>query len=425
MEEKPKVIIIGGGFGGINAAKALGKSDISLLVVDKTNHHLFQPLLYQVATAALSPGTIAMPIREILRKQKNTTVIMGEVVKIDKVKKEITLENGDKFPFDYLIVATGARHSYFGHDEWEPLASGLKSLTDAIKIRENILLAFERAERSSSKEEVEKLLRFVIIGGGPTGVEMAGAIAEIAHKTLFRDFRKIKPDHSEILLFEGSNRLLHTYPEELSQKAQTDLEGMGVKITTKTHVTNITKDGIYISEKFIPTNHIIWAAGNHASPLLKTLNTELDRGGRAIVEKDLSIPGYPNIFVIGDAALAIGDSEQPLPGIAPVAIQQGRYAANMIAGNTEPEERQPFHYRDKGTMATIGRAKAVATIGKYELTGLPAWLAWCLIHIFYLVSFPNRIIVMIRWFFWYLTGERYVRLIKRPIYDEKDKADLK
>lgn len=420
MEEKPKVIIIGGGFGGINAAKALRRSEVDVLLIDKANHHLFQPLLYQVATAALSPGNIAMPIREILCNQDNTTVIMGEVTTIDKVNKKVILANGDTFPFDYLIVAPGARHSYFGHDEWEPFAPGLKSLSDAIQIRENVLLAFERAERSHSPEEVEKLLRFVIIGGGPTGIEMAGAVAEIAHKTLFKNFRKIKPDHSEILLFEGAPRILRAYPESLSEIAQRNLEEMGVKITTHTHVTNITKDGVYIGDEFLPTTNVIWAAGNQAAPVLKTLDVPLDRGGRAIVGKDLTVEDHPEIFVIGDAASAKDSKDQSLPGIAPVAIQQGIYAAKVIDQKMPQREREAFVYFDKGTMATIGRAKAVATIGKYEFSGLLAWLSWCFIHIFYLISFPNRIIVMIQWFFWYLTGERYVRLIKRPIFEDEN-----
>jgi len=404
----------------MSAAQILGKADVELLVVDKTNHHLFQPLLYQVATAALSPGNIAMPIRTMLRKNQNTEVIMGEIVKINKEKKHVIFAHGEVMDYDFLIVATGSRHSYFGHDEWEPYAPGLKSLNDAILIRENTLLAFERAERSDDPEEVKKLLRFVIIGGGPTGVEMAGSIAEIAHKTLFRDFRKIKPEHSEILLFEGSDRLLHGYPEDLSKRAQSDLERMGVKVTTKTHVTKITKEGIYIGEKFIPTCHVIWAAGNQAAPMLKTLNVELDRAGRVIVGKDLSLPGHPEIFIVGDAADASGAIGHPLPGIATVAIQQGTYAAKAIAKNIPANQRKPFQYRDKGMMATIGRAKAVAVIENKHLQGLTAWFAWCLIHIFYLISFPKRLIVMTQWFFWYLTGQRYVRLIKRPLFKKDE-----
>jgi NADH dehydrogenase len=259
----------------------------------------------------------------------------------------------------------------------------------------------------------------VIIGGGPTGVEMAGAIAEIAHKTLFNNFRNIQPEQSEIFLFEGAPRLLSAYPEELSQIAKDNLEKMGVKVITHTHVTNITKDGIYIGEDFIPTKHVIWAAGNQASPLLKTLHAEQDRAGRVIVGGDLTIPGHPEIFIIGDAAKALDEEGIPLPGLAPVAIQQGIYAAKVIEGKIPPSKRKPFRYKDKGSMATIGKAKAVAVIGKRRLSGFPAWLAWCVIHIFYLISFPNRLIVMTQWFFWYLTGERYVRLIKRPIYEEE------
>lgn len=413
---RPKVIIIGGGFGGINAAKKLKRADVDLTLIDRTNHHLFQPLLYQVATAALSPGNIAMPIREILRNQSNTTVIMGEVELIDKLKKEIKLSNGETMPFDYLIVATGARHSYFGNEQWEPLAPGLKSLDDAIKVRENILLAFERAERCHDPDVIASELRFVIVGGGPTGVEMAGSVAEIAHKTLFHNFRHIAPEHSEILVIEGSPRLLHAFPEKLSEKAKEDLEQMGVNIRTHTHVTNITEDGVYINEEFIPTKNVIWAAGNQASPLLKSLDIPLDRAGRAIVEPDMSIPDHPEIFVIGDSAFATNEEGDPLPGIAPVAIQQGHYVAKVIRTG----KRTPFHYLDKGVMATIGTAKAVAAIGKRCFTGFFAWLAWSFIHVFYLISFPKRIIVMTQWMIMYLGGNRHVRLIKKPIFDKKN-----
>lgn len=414
---RPKVIIIGGGFGGINAAQKLKNANVDVTLVDRTNHHLFQPLLYQVATAALSPGNIAMPIREILRKQSNATVIMGEVKSIDKMHKKIELCNGETLPFDYLIVATGARHSYFGNDQWEPIAPGLKSLDDAITVRENILLAFERAERSHDPDEIASELRFVIVGGGPTGVEMAGSIAEIAHKTLFHNFRHIAPEHSEILIIEGSPCLLHAFPEELSKKAHEDLEKMGVNIRTHTHVTNITDEGVYIKDEFIPTKNVIWAAGNQASPLLKSLDIPLDRAGRAIVRPDMSIPDHPEIFVIGDSAFATNEEGAPLPGIAPVAIQQGQYVAKVIRTGKHPR----FHYRDKGVMATIGTAKAVAAIGKRCFTGFFAWLAWSFIHIFYLISFPNRLIVMTQWMMMYLGGSRHVRLIKKPIFEHKDK----
>lgn len=414
---RKKVIIVGGGFGGINAAKAFHKEDFDILLIDKTNHHLFQPLLYQVAGAVLSPGDIASPIREILDRHKNTTVIMGEVTSIDKKQKNVVLANGDVYPFDYLILAPGARHSYFGHDEWEAFAPGLKNLNDAINIRENILLAFERAERCDDPAEVQKYLRFVIIGGGPTGVEMAGAIAEIAHKALFRNFRRIKPEHSEIYVIEGTDRLLQVYPEELSKKAQGYLEKLGVIIQTHTKVTNITKDGVYIGDQFLEANNVIWAAGNQAPPMLKTLDVPLDRAGRVIVNFDMSIPDHPEIFAIGDAASATDKEGNPLPGIAPVAIQQGHYVANVIKKNITQEKRPPFHYFDKGSLATVGKAKAVGVVGKKKLSGLLAWLAWSFIHIFYLISFANRFMVMTRWFFLYLTGSRHVRLIKKPIFD--------
>lgn len=419
---KQKVIIIGGGFGGLNAAKGFYKSELEVLLIDKTNHHLFQPLLYQVASAVLSPGDIASPIREILDHQKNTTVIMGDVSSIDKNEQKVVLANGDIYRYDYLILAPGARHSYFGHDNWEPFAPGLKNLNDAINIRENILLAFEKAERCDCPPDVQKYLRFVIIGGGPTGVELTGAIAEIARQSLFRNFRRIKPEHSEIYLIEGSDRLLNAYPKSLSIKAQHSLEKLGVTVLTHTKVTEINKHGVYLGDKFVEANNIIWAAGNQASPVLKTLDVPLDRAGRVIVNPDLTIPDHSEIFVIGDAANASDEKGKPLPGIAPVAVQQGYYVAKIIKNNLLPDKRLPFRYFDKGSLATIGRARAVGMIGKTKLSGLIAWLAWSLIHIFYLISFTNRLLVMTRWFFLYLTGSRHVRLIKKPIFEKQSKT---
>jgi len=413
--KREKVIIIGGGFGGLNAAKKLGNSDFEVLVIDKTNHHLFQPLLYQVASAVLSPGDIAAPLREILDHYENIDVIMGNVTSIDKTKKQVVFENGDIYPFDYLILAPGARHSYFGNDQWEPFAPGLKNLNDAIDIRENVLLAFEWAERCNDPEEVKKCLRFVIIGGGPTGVEISGAIAEIARKALFRNFRKIHPEQSEIYLIEGSGRLLSAFPPDLSERAKQDLEEMGVKVLLNTHVTNVTESGVEFGESKIDAQNVLWAAGNQASPLLQTLNVPLDRAGRVIVSQDLSIPENDCIFVIGDAANCSDEKGHPLPGIAPVAIQQGHYVAKVI----KKDEREPFRYFDKGSLATIGKAKAVGMVGKKELTGLSAWLAWSLIHIFYLISFSNRFRVMTQWFFSYISGTRHVRLIKRPLQEKK------
>lgn len=404
-----KVVIVGGGFGGLNAAKKLKKTKTDVLVVDKTNHHLFQPLLYQVASAALSPGEIAIPIREILRKQENATVIMGDVVRIDKKTKHIEMLNGDRYSYDYLILSVGARHSYFGKDAWEEFAPGLKTIKDALHIREEVLISFEKAERLDNLAEAAKYLNFIIIGGGPTGVEMAGAVAEIAHQTMFKNFRRIRPEKSQIYLIEAFPQILPTYPEKLATYARKDLEKMGVHVITGKKVTNINADGVQVEETFYPCKNIIWAAGNQAAPLLKTLDVPLDRQGRVLVEPDLSIPGNPEIFVIGDAACSMGKNGKPLPGIAPVAIQQGRYVAKLL--KNPHKKRSPFRYFDKGSMATIGRGKAIALVGKLQLTGFVAWFMWCFIHIVYLIGFRNRLTVMIEWFLFYLTGQRGARLI--------------
>ena len=409
-----KVVIIGGGFGGLSAAKALKNAKLDVLLIDKTNHHLFQPLLYEVATAALSPGEIATPLREILRHQSNTSVIMGEVVSIDKIAKKCYLSNGQSIDFDYLIVATGARHSYFGNDHWESFAPGLKTISDALKIREQVLISFEKAERLDSISEAAKYLNFVIIGGGPTGVEMAGAIAEIAHKTLFKNFRRIRPETSKIYLVEALPRILQTYPEALSAQAKTDLEGMGVRVMTGKKVTQIDEKGVQIEDLFIECKNIIWAAGNQASPLLKTLDVPLDRSGRVLVEPDLSIPGHSALFVIGDAACVIHNA-QPIPATAPAAIQEGKYVAQIIQSNTLKEQRRAYCYFDKGSMATIGKAKAIVVYKSMQLSGFFAWLIWAFIHIFYLIGFRSRLGVMLEWCSALLTGQRGVRLITRPI----------
>lgn len=413
-----KVVIIGAGFGGLNAAKSLKKGNVEVLVIDKMNHHVFQPLLYQVATAALSSGTIAQPIREILRNLPHTMVIMGDVVKIDKNKQEIALTDGERFNFDYLIVSAGAMHSYFGHPEWEALAPGLKTIEDSLRIRENILLAYEKAERCDSITEASKYMRFVIVGAGPTGVEMAGAIAEIARQAMFKNFRKIKPEQTKIFLIEGVDQVLPTYPPRLAARAKKDLEKLGVKVLLNAKVTNVTSQGVYIGDKLIESPNVIWAAGNEASPLLKTLDVPLDRQGRVLVEPDLSIPGSSNIFVIGDAAHFKDPKKGILPGIAPVAIQQGRYVAKNIALNIPHDQRKPFNYFDKGSMATIGKAKAVAMIGRLKFSGFTAWVTWCFIHILYLISFKNRVLVLLQWMFWYVTGKRNDRLIVKPIHEE-------
>lgn len=420
-----RVIIIGGGFGGINAAKSLRKADCSILVIDRTNHHLFQPLLYQVASAALSPGNIATPIREILRNQTNATVTMSDIVSIHLQDKEVISKDGRRFPYDTLIIAVGAQHSYFNHPEWENFAPGLKNLLDAVSIREKILIAYEMAENCNAPQEAANYLRFVIVGAGPTGVEMAGTIAEIAKKSLYKNFRKIRPELTEVLLIELASDVLPSYPQNLSLTAHKDLEKLGVVVLTSTKVIDIQADSIIIqhangSIETIRTMNVIWAAGNQASPLLQTLNVPTDKQGRVIVESDLSIPGHPNVFVIGDAACNIGKDGIALPGIAPVAIQQGKYVAKLVKKELAypNQKRKPFHYFDKGTMATIGKAKAVAKIGKFTFTGLFAWLTWSFIHIMYLISFSNRVIVMIQWIFWFITGKRSVRIINHPIDDK-------
>jgi NADH:ubiquinone reductase (H+-translocating) len=406
-----RVVIVGGGFGGLNVAKQLKNAPLDVLLIDKTNHHLFQPLLYEVASAALSPGEIAIPIREILRTYDNTTVMMGEIVGVDKKNRQVILGNDERENYDYLVLAVGARHSYFGNDAWEPYAPGLKTIKDALTIREDILISFEKAERLDSIAEASKYLNFVIIGGGPTGVEMAGAIAEIAHKTMFKNFRRIKPEKSKIYLIEAAPQILPMYPPKLAKHAQADLEKLGVQVITGKKVTNVTDEGVMVEETFYPCKNVIWAAGNQASPLLKTLDVPLDRQGRVVVENDLSVPGFPEIFVIGDAAAAQGKEGKPLPGIAPVAIQQGKYVAKIMRKRIPKESRPPFHYFDKGSLATVGKGKAIAWIGKLQLTGLLAWLMWCFVHIVYLIGFRNRLSVMLEWFVFYLTGQRGARLI--------------
>lgn len=418
-----KVVIIGGGFGGLNVAQALKKTRLDVLVIDKTNHHLFQPLLYQVASAALSPGEIAIPIREILRKNENTSVIMGEVVQVDKKNRRLTLANNETIDYDYLVLAVGARHSYFGNPQWEKHAPGLKTIKDALKIREEILVSFEKAELLDNIKEAAKYLNFVIIGGGPTGVEMAGAIAEIAHKTMFKNFRRIKPEKSKIYLIEAGPHILPMYPSSLSQRAKKDLEKLGVCVMEGKKVTLVNEEGVQVDETFYPCKNVIWAAGNQASTLLKTLDVPLDRQGRVIVQPDLSIPNHPEIFVIGDAACAIGKDEKPLPGIAPVAIQEGKYVSRIIKNKVPGEKRRPFKYFDKGSMATIGKAKAIAMVGKLKFTGIIAWLMWCFIHIAYLIGFRSRLSVMVEWSLFYLTGQRGARLIYNSIENQPPKKE--
>jgi NADH dehydrogenase len=407
---RPHVVILGGGFAGLYAAKALADAPVRVTLVDRRNHHLFQPMLYQVATAALNPSDIASPIRSVLRRQQNTEVLLGEAVRVDVEQRLVHLADGATLAYDYLIVGTGARHSYFGHDEWEVLAPGLKSLEDALEIRRRVLLAFERAEREPDPVRRHAYLTFVVVGGGPTGVEMAGAVAEIRRYALRRDFRHIDPGEATVMLLEGGPRLLTSYPPELSDEAKKDLRRLGVEVRTETLVTDIRPGWVRAAGWTIPTQTVIWAAGNVASPLLRSLGGPLDRAGRAIVEPDCTLTGHPEVFVLGDAA-AYNHQGDTLPGICPVAIQMGQYAAKVITGDLQHRPRRAFRYWDKGQLAVIGRGQAVADIWKLHFSGLLAWLTWIFVHIFFLIGFRNRLLVLIQWAWSYVTYGRGARLI--------------
>lgn len=430
---RPHLVIIGGGFGGLTLARGLKRAQVDITLIDKANHHLFQPLLYQVATAALSPGHIAMPLRSIFRSQKNVRVLMNRVGEVRAAEKKIRLVSGDEFHYDRLVIATGARHSYFAHPEWEKNAPGLKSLADALRIRQKILATFEKAEAmmalmhggigvsaakdggsvgKEARSELRKLLTFVIVGGGPTGVELAGSIAEIAHYTLKHEFRGIDPHTTRVILVEGGEHLLMAFPGSLGDSAEKSLKKLGVEVRTRAVVKNVMYDGVYIDDELVSAANVFWAAGNTASTLLTTLGSELDRSGRAVVGADLSLKEYPEISVIGDAAHCVdAATEKPLPGVAPVAIQQGQYLARKIAAELKSKKSAAFRYWDKGSMATIGRGRAVAMMGRLHFTGLIAWLMWSLIHVLYLVGFRNRFAVMILWMYSYITNRRTVRLI--------------
>ncbi len=406
----PHVVILGAGFAGLYAAKALRKAPVRVTVVDRRNHHLFQPMLYQVATAGLNPSDIASPIRSILRHSRNTEVLLAEAGGVDVDTRTVKLTDGTRLQYDYLVVGTGARHSYFGHDRWEPLAPGLKSLEDALEIRRRVLLAFERAERETDTVRRHAHLTFVVVGGGPTGVEMAGAVAEIRRYALRRDFRHIDPGEATVMLLEGGPRLLSAYPPSLSDEAKLELRKLGVEVRTQTFVTDIRPGSVTAAGWVIPTHTVIWAAGNKASPLLQTLNTPLDEAGRAIVEPDCTIPGHPEVFVLGDAA-AFKSNGDILPGVCPVAIQMGQYTARVIMGDLAGRARRAFAYRDKGQLAVIGRGQAVADIWKLRFGGFIAWLAWIFVHIFFLIGFRNRVLVLLEWAWSYFTYSRGARLI--------------
>jgi NADH dehydrogenase len=445
----PRVVIVGAGFGGLNAAQALAKAPVQITVIDRANYHTFQPLLYQVATAGLSPGEIAAPIRSILRSDKNVQVLMAEVTGFDLARRIVKTSEAD-IPYDYLIVAAGAGHSYFGHDDWEPYAPGLKTIEDALEIRRRVLLAFELAERQASTGETAAQLNFVVVGGGPTGVELAGTLAEICRHALTHEFRSIDPARTHILLLEGGPRVLPAYAEDLSRSAQEQLNRLGVEVRTSTIVTQIEPGAVYTGNTRLPATVILWAAGVAASPLGKSLGAPIDRAGRVLVEPDLSLPGHPQVFVIGDLAALKDEHGKMLPGVAPVAIQQGRFVAKLIRQELEsnnkavappfsrPSREEPalsersepkggdfdsrsrprpaFHYWDKGSLATIGRAAAVAEFGRIHISGFIAWLSWLFVHILFLIGFRNRLLVFIQWAWSYVTYERGARLITGSTY---------
>lgn len=405
-----KLVVIGGGFGGLTLLKNINNNNLEILLIDKTNYHLFQPLLYQVATAALSPADIAVPIRAVLSNKKNVKVILDEAISVDRENQKIKLKNSE-VEYDYLVISTGTKHSYFGKDEWEKNAPGLKTLNDALVIREKIIASLEQAEKENDPATKQRYLTFVVVGGGPTGVELAGAIAEIAKKTIIKDYRNFLPEETKVILVEAFPRILNTYDSSLSIKAEESLKKMGVEVRTNSKVEDISEDYVKLNNSKIYTKNIIWAAGNLASPLIKTLKIETDRAGRAIVEKDCSIPRYENIFVIGDACSLNDEKGNLLPGVAQVAMQQGKFVANIISKNIPKSKRENFHYVDKGSLATIGKAKAVAEIKGFKFSGLFAWLLWSFIHIFFLISFKNRFRVMIEWIWYYITNKRGTRLL--------------
>jgi len=408
-QARPRIVIIGAGFGGLSAAKHLARAPFDVTVVDRHNYHLFQPLLYQVATAGLSPADIASPIRGILRRQKNAHVILAKVSGVDTLRKEVVAE-GRRIPFDHLIVATGAEHAYFGHD-WSSYAPGLKTIDDATYLRRRILLAFERAESEPDSDERRRLLNFVVVGGGPTGVEMAGAIAELAKRALASDFRSIDPRCARIILVESGPRLLAPFAPSLSEAARRSLEHLGVEVRLGAVVTDCDCTRVLLGQERIETRTIVWAAGVKASPAAEWLAVASDRAGRVQVQADLSVPGHPNIFVIGDAAAASGPAGKPLPGVAPVAKQQGRYVANLLMARAKGKTLPAFAYRDFGAMATIGRSHAVAQVGACKLSGVWAWLLWSLAHIYFLIGSRNRLAVVMNWCWNYVTFQRGTRLI--------------
>jgi NADH:quinone reductase (non-electrogenic) len=409
--EPARVAIVGAGFAGLEAARALRHAPVRVTVVDRRNHHLFQPLLYQVATAALNPADISAPIRHVLRRQENAEVVLGGVAAVDASRRVLRLDDGGEIAYDFLVLATGATHSYFGRDDWAPLAPGLKTIEDAVEIRRRVLLAFELAERARDEPRRRALLAFVVVGAGPTGVELAGALAEIASRTLAADFRHIRPESARVVLLEAAPRVLPAYPEKLSAAAHEQLVRLGVEVRTGARVTAIDAGGVSLGGDRVEAATVLWAAGVAASPLGRSLGAPLDRAGRVRVGPDLTVPGHPEIFVVGDLAAAEREDKTLVPGLAPAAMQEGRYAARAIVRALRGEAPRAFHYRDKGVLATIGRAAAVARIGRLQFSGLAAWLAWLFIHILFLIGFRNRVAVILQWAWSYVTFKRGARLI--------------
>jgi NADH:ubiquinone reductase (H+-translocating) len=417
---RPRIVIVGGGFGGLNLAQALVKSPVELTLVDRRNHHLFQPLLYQVATAALNASDIAIPIRRILRGQRNVEVLLAEARSVDFAERRLLLDEGS-VSYDYLVVATGARHSYFGRDEWMPVAPGLKSIGDALEIRRRVLSAFEQAERESDPDKRERWLTFVVVGAGPTGVELSGALCEIAKHALARDFRHIDPAQARVILLEGSERVLPPYVPELSEQARKQLVRLGVDVRTGQRVTGIDGDGVQIGSERIGTRTVLWAAGVMGSGFGRALGVPLDRAGRIIVEPDLTVAGQPNVFAIGDGACLMQDGT-PVPGVAPAAVQEARHTAKNLLRAIRGEPLLPFRYRNKGSLATVGRSAAVADFGKLKLSGPLAWLAWLVLHLMFLVGFRNRMIVLFQWMWSFVSYERGARLITGPLERDPGQA---
>jgi NADH:ubiquinone reductase (H+-translocating) len=405
-----EIVIVGGGFGGLYTARGLKGLPVRITLIDRHNYHLFQPLLYQVATAGLNPSDIAAPIRGILRRQKNVQVILGEAKEIDPARKVVKLDDGE-VRYDHLVVATGATHSYFAHPEWESDAPGLKSIDDALEIRRRVLYAFEAAEREPDPQKQAAWLTFVVVGAGPTGAELAGALSEIARQTMTRDFRRIRPENARVVLIEGKDRVLPTYPPDLSEKARRQLAHLHVEIITGGVVSHLDEYEVRIGDRAIPTRTVLWAAGVQGSPLAKSLGVPLDRAGRVLVEPDLTIPGHKDIFVIGDLSAAKRADGSYVPGVAPGAIQMGQHTALNLRRAVEGQPLRPFKYRDKGSLATLGRAAAVADFGKFKLSGFIAWFAWLAIHIFFLIGFRNRFLVITQWAWAYVTYQRGARLI--------------